>query len=315
VAGQAGALPRTDGSTDVANGATATCELAGQPLRGVVVRLADVLRPASATGGTTITLTVRSATGTLRSGRFTATALAAGTAVRIPLAGESLHRIGRLQVSVGVSGAAAPMRLAAVGGRLACAPVTPTHDGLALAYADPTTIVYRRLTALPRIRWAGSATVITNRAGRVSALTAGVPRDTVVLSKPGPAGSGASAAIVVRSDRGGNISARVGAPGPGYLVVADAMQQPGWSVTVDGKHAALVDADHAMAAVLVPAGEHDVTFHYAPPGQRVGAAVSVLTALAMLAVFGWDRRRQRREPTTVPTVVAQAEPEPSPVVP
>ena len=44
-------------------------------------------------------------------------------------------------------------------------------------------------------------------------------------------------------------------------MLGDAVQT-GWTVTIDGQPAELVDADHAFGAVLVPEGSHQVSFQY-----------------------------------------------------
>jgi uncharacterized membrane protein YfhO len=83
----------------------------------------------------------------------------------------------------------------------------------------------------------------------------------------------------------------VTALGNGWLVVADAMQQPGWSVTVDGHPAPLVPADDAMVAVAVPTGTHHVAFTYRAPGQVTGAALTAVGLLVAIILMVWDRRR------------------------
>ena len=152
---------------------------------------------------------------------------------------------------------------------------------------------------------------------QVAALKAGVPAGTVVLDHPGPSLSGQPAEIRVSADDGAHIAADVTATGAGYLVVADAIQQDGWSVTVDGNAATLVHADAAMGAVAVPAGKHHVAFTYRAPLQRLGAALSAGTALIMLGVLFWARRRRRPESAVTeheraPEPKPEPEPEPEP---
>ena len=48
-----------------------------------------------------------------------------------------------------------------------CAAVRPADDGLNMVYADSGSIIYQRLTALPRIRWATSTVVIGNDVAHV----------------------------------------------------------------------------------------------------------------------------------------------------
>jgi hypothetical protein len=158
-------------------------------------------------------------------------------------------------------------------------------------------VIYQRLAALPRIRWATSAVVIPDQGTRVHTLATGsLPRSTVVLDAPGPAAGGAPATVKVNEDGADEISVGVSAQGAGYLVVADA-DQVGWGVTVDGKKAELVAADEGVVAVAVPAGTHTVALHYSSPDGGLGAAISVVTAVALLAAVGgevwWSRRRRQ----------------------
>lgn len=291
VAGRAVALPPATGSVAASATTSASCSMASQPLRGLSIGVTQALAPASPNGGLTFQVTVRSGARTITSGRFLDAPVPAGTVVPMALAGDDLPTGGVLTATVTVQGASGPAHLDAVAGGLDCAPILPQADNLKTAYADPSSIVYQRLTAMPRIRWASSSTVISDAGARTSALAAGVPAGTVVLNAAGPATSGKPAAVNVATDNGDHIVTDVNAQGAGYLVIADAMQQPGWSVTVDGKPAHLVDADEAMVAVALPGGQHRVAFVYSAPGQLTGAAVTAVVALLMLGLWLWARRR------------------------
>jgi hypothetical protein len=79
---------------------------------------------------------------------------------------------------------------------------------------------------------------------------------------------------------------------PAYLVLSD-VYYPGWTATIDNQPATLYPANFAFRAVLVPPGEHRVTFTFEPVTWHVGLIVSALT-LAGLTGFGawrWQRRR------------------------
>ena len=166
-------------------------------------------------------------------------------------------------------------------------------DGLRLAYVDDL-VVFQRSRGFDRVRWAGRATTVTDAASRLSRLAAGrVAEDTVLLSDDGPAGSGRGGEVTVTRDTPMSLAASVDARGDGYLVVADALQQ-GWVAKVDGEPADLVDADHAGVAVHVPAGHHEVTLRYAPPGQRAGVSVSAASAAGITAAWIWGDRLLRR---------------------
>jgi uncharacterized membrane protein YfhO len=125
-------------------------------------------------------------------------------------------------------------------------------------------------------------------------MRTGLDANTVLLASPGPPGSGLPAAIQILSD-GDRISTEVRAAGSGYLVIGDAMQVPGWSVTIDGRPARIIPADYAMVAVAVPAGTHKVTFTYAAPGEEAGAVITCLALLIGAGCVWWDVSRRRRK--------------------
>jgi hypothetical protein len=73
---------------------------------------------------------------------------------------------------------------------------------------------------------------------------------------------------------------------------------PGWSVRVDGKPARLLQMDAAFMGVVVPAGNHTVTFRYRKPATAgVGLAVTFATLVAGGVVLF---RRKRPPPPAQP---------------
>jgi hypothetical protein len=293
VAGNPQPMPAVDGST-IVRGTPATCTLAGQPLWGVTVYLTRALIPTVLTRGFTIHLAVHDGGHTITSGRYVQGVIPSGAGVSIALAGGSLPVGGHVSVAVSETGVRGGMALATSHGAVACAAVTPVADGLSVAYADAGSIIYQRLTAEPRIRWASRSLIIPDGHQQVTALSRGVPPATVALNSGVASGSGRAGSVTVLDDSGDLIAARVDAAGSGFLVVGDAMQQSGWKVTVDGRAAKLLPADHAMVAVAVPAGVHDISFSYRAPDEAKGLVVSVLAGVAVLAIVVVEFRRRRR---------------------
>lgn len=302
IAGTSAAPTPTDGSVAAAaggagaGGGTVPCTMPGGPIRGLTVTLGDGLTPAVPTDGVTVHAMLAAGGTSLSAGRYLAEGASSGRAVQLAVAGENLPLNTSVRVTFTVSGATGPLSLAASGGHAVCTPIRPIADDLRLVYADASATIYQRLTALPRIRWSSRAIVVPDRHAQVSRLAAGLDPDTVELTRPGPAASGGPVAVSVDSGNGDRIAVTVHAAANGYLTIADAMQQPGWSVTVDGKRAALVPADVAMAAVAVPAGAHRVVFGYDPPHQRLGAALTFAGLLIAAGLFGWDGWIRRRRP-------------------
>jgi hypothetical protein len=92
------------------------------------------------------------------------------------------------------------------------------------------------------------------------------PRDSVGTSR-----------ILARRADAVRIEARMSAPG--YVVLLDAFS-PGWRATVNGRPAAIVRANGAFRAVVVPEGTHTIEMIYRPPVLLAGLALSALTASA-----------------------------------
>jgi hypothetical protein len=158
--------------------------------------------------------------------------------------------------------------------------------------------VYERTDALPRIRWAGTGVVEPDGATRLAMLAEGVDPDTVVLgADTGWVGNGADAEVEVVSDEPEEIVARVDADGAGWLVVADALQH-GWVAELDGEEVPLVDADHAVVAVEVPEGEHEVVLRYTGEGRSTGITLTVVAGLVLLAIAVAGALTRRRRSTT-----------------
>ena len=206
-------------------------------------------------------------------------------------------------------GSSRPLGLRRAGSAAAVAAVLAQDDALRTVFADAGSVVYQRTRALPRLRWASRAEVVPDPADRIADLTAGVPADTVVLSRPGPLPAGGSATVhPVPGGDGDEVRVHVVAGGTGYLVVADGLQE-GWHATVDGRSVPLVDADHALVAVRVPAGAHDVRLSYHPAALTAGLATSgaAVVACAVLVLLAPLRRRRRGGPD--PGAPAQRAPE------
>ncbi|EXG81430.1 YfhO family protein [Cryptosporangium arvum] len=223
-------------------------------------------------------------------------AIAADQPFYVPLAAEDVPAGTRLTAEISLRGDA-PLLVAGRSGAPALSTVARTNDGLTLV-KDGDAIVYQRATALPRARWASSVVVERSSERRLGLLADGaLAADAVVLDAPGGAAEGKPATVRWVDDGFDEMRLAVDAEGAGYLVLADAIQST-WRVTVDGRPADLVRADHGLAAVHVPAGTHTIDFSYAPKYAGLGAWLSAGTAILLVAaVTGewWYLRRRRAD--------------------
>jgi uncharacterized membrane protein YfhO len=69
----------------------------------------------------------------------------------------------------------------------------------------------------------------------------------------------------------------------------------GWRAYTDGKPTKLRTADGMFLAMLLPAGDHDVSLVYWPQSFVIGRAISGITLLLIAAgsVLVWLRRRRQ----------------------
>ncbi|HIE96430.1 MAG TPA: hypothetical protein EYQ63_05340 [Fuerstia sp.] len=74
-------------------------------------------------------------------------------------------------------------------------------------------------------------------------------------------------------------------------VILRDLMYPGWSVTVDGKHAVPANNDSVMRSVAVSRGTHTIQWTFKPTSFYVGATISVVTVLCMVLVVALEIRR------------------------
>ncbi|HZI64838.1 MAG TPA: hypothetical protein VFE44_08655, partial [Thermoanaerobaculia bacterium] len=90
----------------------------------------------------------------------------------------------------------------------------------------------------------------------------------------------AAAEILAARERGDRIELRVRSAGRGFVVAAVTFDA-GWSGVANGEELRLWPTAVGQIGCEVPAGEHMVVLTYRDPWVRVGAAVSLVTALGM----------------------------------
>lgn len=269
-------------------GSEVTQEIANRRIRGVAVSLRAPFRGSDQHAVLTARVIGPSGAELTRGSRSVVNARA--RTFVIPLREYEVPRTGRsVQVRLSLQATSGQVVLGADQHAGPSVSLIVPEDGLDLVFTDGV-LIYRRPSSLPRIRWAPYSIVVADAKDRVKALADGLPSDTVALSRPGPEGSGQGAVLRVPQGSGDQMRVVVDARGAGYLVVADAIQS-GWRAWVDGRPADLVQADHALGAVFVPAGRHEVTLRYQPAAWRLGELTAGLSVLVLLALAAVGRRR------------------------
>jgi hypothetical protein len=153
---------------------------------------------------------------------------------------------------------------------------------------DGPTKVYLNPDALERAFLAKDAKVIEDKDTRLAYL--GSPEfdpHTAVLESPldglpaGPLGQGTAQ---ITSAKDTHLSIKCDLDAPGILVLADAYDE-GWRATVDGEPAVILRVDHGLRGVVLPAGEHTVTFGYEPISLVIGVSLGALGLLALVGLL------------------------------
>ncbi|MCB9451938.1 MAG: YfhO family protein [Anaerolineaceae bacterium] len=130
-----------------------------------------------------------------------------------------------------------------------------------------------------------------------------LPRRTVILNQsidlPLDNGNYGQGTAVVTAFAPEQFTIQVSTPGNAVLSIAHS-DYPGWEATLDGQPTAILRAYGALAAVIVPEGEHTVTFVYNPLSYRIGAIASLITwgGLAIFALSAGVTMRRRHASST-----------------
>jgi hypothetical protein len=77
----------------------------------------------------------------------------------------------------------------------------------------------------------------------------------------------------------------------GLLVLADRWD-PGWAAYLDGRPAHILRVDHALRAVVVPAGPSAVEFRYEPASFVWGLRMAVMALVGVISLLIWERSRR-----------------------
>jgi hypothetical protein len=151
--------------------------------------------------------------------------------------------------------------------------------------------VYAFDGALPWWSLAGHVEAATSREDAERRAGVDGLRDAGRAVVEGAAGvvEGAHGQVEGSQTRPGALDLRVEADQATVLVVREAYAR-GWQATVNGRPAPVLRADGRHQAIPVPAGTSTVRLRYRPPHVRWAAALSVVSALALMAAWRRPRR-------------------------
>jgi len=122
--------------------------------------------------------------------------------------------------------------------------------------------------------------------------------DDATAQAPGLATDrGGQGAASITAYAAGGVSIHTSASGAAWLVLSDTYY-PGWVATVDGQPTPILRGDVLFRVVPIPAGEHDVEFHFEPASVKLGLLISGWALLVVLGGLVLAAGRSRRSGRT-----------------
>jgi hypothetical protein len=160
-------------------------------------------------------------------------------------------------------------------------------QGLERVHEEGDVKVYRVTDPFPRAWVVGVAEAIPDDAGALARLDASDfnPRQAALLAEgpplalPGPL-SGTSAHVIDFAPN--RIALDVVSPANGLLVLSE-IYYPGWEARIDGEPVPVLRANYLLRAIPVPQGQHYVEVFYDPLSFKVGAVITAVTLVGLVA--------------------------------
>src|SRR5436305_690275 len=139
----------------------------------------------------------------------------------------------------------------------------------------------RHIAAVPHLQRSGVAGM-GRRSGRQSTLRRPARSGTYIAAEPF---APASARVTRMRETANSTMIDVVSTGRAFLV-ASVTGHRYWSATIDGNPAPLIATNIAYQGLIVPAGTHTIAMQYRNPLVPIGAAITLLTLIALaIAAF------------------------------
>ena len=169
-------------------------------------------------------------------------------------------------------------------------------DAYRLIWASPEVHVYENTLAYPRAFFADAVRGMTDAAAVRDAVTSdgfdgrrlAIVETETPPALPAPVGQ---AAVTVTAWSPNRLALSCTTDTPRFLVLSE-MYFPGWQAAVDGAATPIHRTNYLFRGVVVPAGQHTVTFEYRPRSVLVGAATSGVALIVAIAILVAGRRRR-----------------------
>lgn len=176
--------------------------------------------------------------------------------------------------------------------------LSPILDLLGVRYVivpqqnDTKYVVLTNHSALPRVFVPRSVEVEPDRFSRLAKLASPWfdPRHVAYVEQPVAVESPVEGQAEIVSENPQRITIKARVDRPGMVVLAD-QWNAGWQADIEGRPVPILRVDHALRAVVAPAGETTITFRYLPRSLKIGLGAA-LAALIFLTTDLFLRRHR-----------------------
>ncbi len=153
---------------------------------------------------------------------------------------------------------------------------------------DPRVTVYLNTLALPRIMVIQNTQMVATRDEAFIAIHEDSfdPSQTIVLEDGRPLSQepGAINELLLLQYDLNEVRVKVNNEKPAYLLLTD-MFHPDWQATINEEPTEILQANYALRAVFLEAGEHVVHFRFIPAGWRASVAITAVVWLSAIATL------------------------------
>ena len=175
-----------------------------------------------------------------------------------------------------------------------------------LIYETPEMAVFENKSVLPRVFAVPAEGIevlpdVNTQLARLKDASFNPELSVIVSRQPGLPDSQSGAPLTgtteIVSSGINDVAVHAEVSKPSILVLSQTYY-PGWKALVDGKDAEVFDADLLLTGVALPAGAHDVRFVFDPLSFKIGALLSLLSAVIIIGLV-YERRRSGQSQGTL----------------
>lgn len=171
--------------------------------------------------------------------------------------------------------------------------ILPDNEGRPVAHRRPS--AFGAAWLVDQLDFAADAEGEITRLGEVDLRTTAIfaerDRDRLpALLAPADEGF-----VVLDSYQPNHLVYSYSSPYEGVVVFSEIFYDKGWMATIDGREATPLRADYVLRALVVPAGEHRIEWHFRAPAWGVVSGITLVASLvillgALFAVYAAWRR-------------------------